>query len=290
MTNPAQEILIIGLGLIGSSLAKAAKNKGLVIHGYDLNQTSLTQALDNKIIDKAIESIDEINNKELIGKIDLIIVAVSPRATQSVISSLKNLWNTDISITETSSVKNHLNFDTPNNLVLSHPIAGSDKSGISGLDEDLFTNKKAIICNPYDVNEIHINRVKNFWQHALSMRVSEMTVKEHDLLFAMTSHLPHLISYALIDSIRLSSREPGDNAGGGLKEFIRLSGSNPEMWKDIFELNEKNIIRSLASFQLSINNLLELITKIKEIPSTFSHSEMLKNELEEIKKYKEDTF
>ena len=290
MTNPAQEILIIGLGLIGSSLAKAAKNKGLVVHGYDLDQTSLTQALDNKIIDKAIESIDEINNKELIGKIDLIIVAVSPRATQSVISSLKNLWNTDISITETSSVKNHLNFDSPNNLVLSHPIAGSDKSGISGLDEDLFTNKKAIICNPYDVNEIHINRVKNFWQHALSMRVSEMTVKEHDLLFAMTSHLPHLISYALIDSIRLSSTEVGDNAGGGLKEFIRLSGSNPEMWKDIFELNEKNIIRSLASFQLSINNLLELITKIKEIPSTFSHSEMLKNELEEIKKYKEDTF
>lgn len=290
MTNPAQEILIIGLGLIGSSLAKAAKNKGLVVHGYDLYQTSLTQALDNKIIDKAIESIDEINNKELIAKIDLIIVAVSPQATQSVISSLKNLWNTNISITETSSVKNHLNFDSPNNLVLSHPIAGSDKSGISGLDEDLFTNKKAIICNPYDVNEIHINRVKNFWQHALSMRVSEMTVKEHDLLFAMTSHLPHLISYALIDSIRLSSTEPGDNAGGGLKEFIRLSGSNPEMWKDIFELNEKNIIRSLASFQLSINNLLELITKIKEIPSTFSHSEMLKNELEEIKKYKEDTF
>ena len=92
MTNPAKEILIIGLGLIGSSLAKAAKNKGLVVHGYDLDQTSLTQALDNKIIDKAIESIDEINNKELIGKIDLIIVAVSPRATQSVIYSLKNLF------------------------------------------------------------------------------------------------------------------------------------------------------------------------------------------------------
>jgi prephenate dehydrogenase len=106
----------------------------------------------------------------------------------------------------------------------------------------------------------------------------------------MTSHLPHLISYALIDSIRLSSTEAGDNAGGGLKEFIRLSGSNPEMWKDIFELNEKNIIKSLASFQLSINNLLELITKIKEIPSTFSHSDMLKSELDEIKKYKEDTF
>jgi prephenate dehydrogenase len=106
----------------------------------------------------------------------------------------------------------------------------------------------------------------------------------------MTSHLPHLISYALIDSIRLAEKDVGDNAGGGLKEFIRLSGSNPEIWKDIFELNEKNIIKSLASFQLSINNLLELITKIKEIPISFSHSDILKNELEEIKKYKEDTF
>jgi prephenate dehydrogenase len=108
MTNPAQEILIIGLGLIGSSLAKATKNKGLVVHGYDLDQTTLAQAADNKIIDKAFESLEEINNKELIGKIDLIIVAVSPRVTQSVISSLKSLWNTDITITETSSVKNHL--------------------------------------------------------------------------------------------------------------------------------------------------------------------------------------
>ena len=73
-----------------------------------------------------------------------------------------------------------------------------------------------------------------------------------------------------------------------MKEFIRLSGSNAEMWRDIFELNDKNIIKSLASFQLSINNLLELIAKTKEIPDVFSHSELLEKELDEIKKYKED--
>jgi prephenate dehydrogenase len=88
----------------------------------------------------------------------------------------------------------------------------------------------------------------------------------------------------------LSSKDVQDNVGGGLKEFIRLSGSNPEMWRDIFELNDKNIIKSLASFQLSINNLLELITKTKELPEIFSHSDLLKKELEDIKKYKEDTF
>ena len=108
--------------------------------------------------------------------------------------------------------------------------------------------------------------------------------------FCYNKSSTHLISYALIDSIRLSATNVDDNAGGGLKEFIRLSGSNPEMWSEIFELNGMNIIKSLAGMQLSINNLLELITKNKEIPSMFSHSEMLKNELEEIKNYKEDKF
>ena len=248
MSNLAKEILVIGLGLIGSSLAKAAKNKGLIVHGFDEDKNSLNEALNKNIIDSSFESLQDINDKSL-KKVDILIVAVSPRATQVVISELKNLWNTEITITETSSVKNQLNFDSPNNIIFSHPIAGSDKSGIRGIDEELFLNKKTIICNPYKVNEVHLNKIKNFWQHALSMRVSEMSVKEHDLLFAMTSHLPHLISYALIDSIRLAEKDVGDNAGGGLKEFIRLSGSNPEMWKDIFELNEKNIIIYIDRFK-----------------------------------------
>ena len=117
-----------------------------------------------------------------------------------------------------------------------------------------------------------------------------MSVSEHDLIFAMTSHLPHLISYALIDSIRLSASEVDDNAGGGLKEFLRLSGSNPEMWRDIFILNRVDLIKALAGMQVSINNLLELITETKEIPDVFSHLEMLKEELEEIKSFKEKNF
>jgi prephenate dehydrogenase len=159
-----------------------------------------------------------------------------------------------------------------------------------GVDENLFNGKKTVICNPFNAKKLHLQRLEDFWKFVMQMRVSEMSVKDHDLMFAMTSHLPHLISYALIDSIRLSSKDVQDNVGGGLKEFIRLSGSNPEMWRDIFELNDKNIIKSLASFQLSINNLLELITKTKELPEIFSHSDLLKKELEDIKKYKEDTF
>ena len=288
MSDSVKQILIIGLGLIGSSIAKASKNKGIIVHGFDINESSLSTALEDNIIDSSFDSIECINHKDLVDKIDLIVISVSPKNTQNILNQIKNLWNTNITITETASVKNHLNISSASNIILSHPIAGSHKSGISSIDENLFQNKKTIVCNPNNVNDIHINKLNNFWKHAMQMRVSEMSVKEHDLLFAMTSHLPHLISYALIDSIRLSSKDVEDNAGGGLKEFIRLSGSNAEMWRDIFELNDKNIIKSLASFQLSINNLLELITKTKEIPEVFSHSELLEKELDEIKKYKED--
>ena len=288
MSDSVKQILIIGLGLIGSSIAKASKNKGIIVHGFDINESSLSTALEDNIIDSSFDSIESINHKDLVDKIDLIVISVSPKNTQNILNQIKNLWNTNITITETASVKNHLNISSASNIILSHPIAGSHKSGISSIDENLFQNKKTIVCNPNNVNDIHINKLNNFWKHAMQMRVSEMSVKEHDLLFAMTSHLPHLISYALIDSIRLSSKDIEDNAGGGLKEFIRLSGSNAEMWRDIFELNDKNIIKSLASFQLSINNLLELIAKTKEIPDVFSHSELLEKELDEIKKYKED--
>ena len=288
MSDSVKQILIIGLGLIGSSIAKASKNKGIIVHGFDINESSLSTALEDNIIDSSFDSIESINHKDLADKIDLVVISVSPKNTQNILNQIKNLWNTNITITETASVKNHLNISSASNIILSHPIAGSDKSGISSIDENLFQNKKTIVCNPNNVNDTHINKLNNFWKHAMQMRVSEMSVKEHDLLFAMTSHLPHLISYALIDSIRLSSKDVEDNAGGGLKEFIRLSGSNAEMWRDIFELNDKNIIKSLASFQLSINNLLELIAKTKEIPDVFSHSELLEKELDEIKKYKED--
>jgi prephenate dehydrogenase len=288
VSDSVKQILIIGLGLIGSSIAKASKNKGIIVHGFDINESSLSTALEDNIIDSSFDSIESINHKDLVDKIDLIVISVSPKNTQNILNQIKNLWNTNITITETASVKNHLNISSASNIILSHPIAGSHKSGISSIDENLFQNKKTIVCNPNNVNDVHINKLNNFWKHAMQMRVSEMSVKEHDLLFAMTSHLPHLISYALIDSIRLSSKDVEDNAGGGLKEFIRLSGSNAEMWRDIFELNDKNIIKSLASFQLSINNLLELIAKTKEIPEVFSHSELLEKELDEIKKYKED--
>ena len=290
MNNNIKSILIIGLGLIGGSIAKAAKEKGIAVYGFDIDSNIVDKAFEKKIIDYKISNFDEVTESKMDSSVDLIIISVTPTKTLEVINSIKELWNTKITITETSSVKNHLIFKNINNIVFSHPIAGSDKSGIDNSDANLFTYKKNIICKSSNTDQFHLDRLKSFWENALMMNVAEMSIKEHDQIFAITSHLPHLLAYALIDSIRLSGINISDNAGAGLKEFIRLSGSNPEMWRDILEINSMNVIKSLASMQISINNLLELLTKSKEIPSILSHSDLLKEELEEIKKFKEDNF
>ena len=290
MSN-VNSILIIGLGMIGSSIALSSKSKGLKVSGFDLDASINDIALKDNIIDNSAESLEEINSQEYIKDIDLVVIAVPPKQTLDVILNLDQIWNTKTTITDTSSVKNHIKLDDKvSNIVLSHPIAGSDKSGLNAADKNLFTNRKNVICNPFDADKDHIDRVETFWRDALQMRTSVMSVSEHDLIFAMTSHLPHLISYALIDSIRLSPTQVGDNAGGGLKEFLRLSGSNSEMWRDVFILNRVDLIKALAGMQVSLNNLLELITESREIPDVFSHLEMLKDELDEIKSFKEDKF
>ena len=286
MSLNVDNILIIGLGMIGSSIALASKSKGINVTGFDLDDETLKKAINEKIIDSKIESIEKINQQDT----DLVILAVPPNKTLELLKSLDYLWNTTTSITDTASVKNHIKLKDVNNIVLSHPIAGSDKSGIDALDNNLFIEKKNILCNPFNASDEHIKKVENFWVNALNMRIEMMTVAEHDLIFAMTSHLPHLVSYALIDSIRLSNSKVKGNSGGGLKEFLRLSGSNPEMWRDIFILNRVDLIKALAGMQVSLNNLLELITETKQIPDIFSHDEMLKNELKEIKSFKEDKF
>ena len=286
MNFNVENILVVGLGMIGSSIAVAAKSKGIKVNGIDLNENVVKKAIDESIIDASIKSLKEINTND----IDLIILAVPPKKTLELFETLDYLWNTSVTITDTSSVKNHINLKDVNNIVLSHPIAGSDKAGIDALDKNLFTEKKNILCNPFEANEDHIKKVENFWVNALNMRVEIMTVAEHDHIFAMTSHLPHLVSYALIDSIRASNLSVKDNSGGGLREFLRLSGSNAEMWRDIFMLNRVDLIKALAGMQVSLNNLLELMTETKQIPDIFSHDEMLKNELKEIKSFKEDKF
>ena len=144
MNLNVEKILIIGLGMIGSSIALASKSKGIEVYGFDKSNNSIKEALEKNIIDSKVESILDINSKDFVKKVDLIIVAVPPKQTLDVLNDLKDIWNTDVTITDTSSVKNHIKLNGASNIVLSHPIAGSDQSGISAANGELFKNKKNV--------------------------------------------------------------------------------------------------------------------------------------------------
>ena len=142
MKKNVESILIIGLGMIGASLALASKLKGIKVFGYDSNDLAIESANKENYIDESFKSLEEINNKSLSDKIDLVIVCVPPRQTQEVINNIHELWNTSITITDTSSVKNHLKVKDVDNIILSHPIAGSERSGLFASDSELYIDKK----------------------------------------------------------------------------------------------------------------------------------------------------
>jgi prephenate dehydrogenase len=146
------------------------------------------------------------------------------------------------------------NLDT-SNFVLSHPIAGSEKSGFKNSTPDLFKNRISVLTRLADTSESAFQICSELWSEVGSSSI-ELSIEEHDKFFALTSHLPHLIAFSLISAV--SEINPGSAnllSGGGLKDFTRIASSDPKMWEDIFLSNKENILKSLESFKKEINNI-----------------------------------
>ena len=183
--------------------------------------------------------------------------------------SLSPLFNSSITITDTSSIKLPaeiiLNeFNNPDNIILSHPIAGSHNSGEQHAQDDLFLDKNVIVSASPSANKEHIQKVKLLWE-ALQSRVIDLDSKTHDYIFAHSSHLPHFASYALLMTLMdLKEENISQFSGGGFGEFLRLTSSSPEMWADIFALNKDNINASIDSFIGNLNHLKSTINREPE--------------------------
>ena len=259
------KIIIIGLGLIGGSIAKQlmAKNE-MTILAYDANQNSIQNALNKSNIHGAIAHLDELQLPE--HENSLIVIATPPKASLEILRSLSPLFNSSITITDTSSIKLPaeiiLNeFNNPDNIILSHPIAGSHNSGEQHAQDDLFLDKNVIVSASPSANKEHIQKVKLLWE-ALQSRVIDLDSKTHDYIFAHSSHLPHFASYALLMTLMdLKEENIAQFSGGGFGEFLRLTSSSPEMWADIFALNKDNINASIDSFIGNLNHLKFTINK-----------------------------
>ena len=246
-----KNILIIGCGLIGSSILKSSIKKNLSKNVYVLEKSNKNKKIIKKI-NKKIKFIHNLNKD--IKKMNFIIICTPMSEYKFIFTKLNELVSENTTITEVGSTKvNLLNFLKNKNLVLSHPIAGSEVSGPKFSNKDLFNKKWCILINKGAKNKIKL--VRKFWQK-LGSKVTLMSADEHDKIFAITSHLPHLIAYNLIktaqDFEKKEKRKIIRFSAGGLRDFSRTAASNEIMWRDIFFNNKKNMIKMI---DLYIKNL-----------------------------------
>ena len=282
-------IVIIGLGLMGGSVAKALKNNNpnIFISAYDHNDSALELALDVGIIDKKIETLEEINLLKS-SDVDIIIIAVPVIESLKVFDSISDLFNSDITITDTASAKllihNHLedNYQSPSNIILSHPMAGSHNTGVGYADEAMFNNKKVLVTELSAVNKKCLEAVNILWE-SLGANVFTIDSKEHDEIMSYASHLPHVISYAVLNSMmKNSNKNITTFSAGGLKDFVRIGGSDPKMWTDIFLSNKDSILNAIEAHKQSLNEIKQLLEQ--------DNDETLQDFLSSIKEYKISKF
>ena len=279
------KIIIVGLGLIGGSIAKTlSTSSSYQILALDSNKNSINNALDNQSIHGSLSSLDDLRADEY--KDSLVIIATPPAVTADVLRSLNFLFNSSITITDTTSTKSFLNnilqeFNFPTNVIFSHPVAGSHLSGENNSTPELFNGKSTILSHHNSVLPMHIDRVANLWD-ALGSKITVLDSDLHDQIFAYSSHLPHVVAYALLNTLKeVDEDDLSVFSGGGLGEFLRLVSSSPEMWTDIFLTNQKNI--SIAIDGL-VRNLVTFKDKIEGNP------ESLRALLDELKDYKESNY
>ena len=279
------KITIIGLGLIGGSIAKTlSASKDNQILAFDTNQGSIKNALDNQSINDSIQSLDNLRNTEY--KDSLVIIATPPSVTVDILKSLDFLFNSSVTITDTTSAKSSLNktlqeFNFPENFIFSHPVAGSHLSGEKNSVANLFNGKSTILSYHDSVASQHVDRVTNLW-NTLGSNITVLDVELHDQIFAYSSHLPHVVAYSLLNTLKgLEQDDLALFSGGGLGEFLRLVSSSPEMWTDIFLMNGKHI-------DFAIDDLVKSLNMLKDKIANDPHG--LQDLLNELKDFKESNY
>lgn len=258
-------ILIIGLGLIGGSLALNLKKEGFKgkIFALDLSDKRIRYAEEKGIIDKGYTDLKDIPWEN----IDLVVIASPLRTFTGIAKSIKGHLKEGTVITDVGSVKGELvkkleDIFKPFKYIGGHPIAGTEKEGVENAVENLFKGKKFIVSTNYDKNDIDVKRVEKLWKD-LGSKIEHMRPDKHDFIFASVSHLPHAVAFAMINSVvELSDKSDIDlflYPGAGFKDFTRIAASSPEVWKDIFLENKDNLVKTIDVYKKVLEELKQLI-------------------------------
>ncbi|MGB0473752.1 MAG: bifunctional prephenate dehydrogenase/3-phosphoshikimate 1-carboxyvinyltransferase [Porticoccaceae bacterium] len=262
-TYVVNRLVVIGLGLIGSSLAASVRNKALAkeVIGISRRQSTLEIALNNGIVDRCADDLSQVAQDLEAG--DIVVIGVPTLSVPQVLQDCISQLSPEVTITDVASVKESvvnsaqsLFGAVPSQLVPGHPIAGSEKSGVTAANPELFVNHRVILTPVESTADSHIQRTTKLWQSVGSI-VSTMSVEEHDQILAATSHLPHFLAYSLVDTLA-GMNEKTDifrYAAGGFRDFTRIAASDPIMWRDIAIANKDAVIQVMDKM---MENLTEL--------------------------------
>ena len=258
-----KNILVVGLGLIGGSILKTIKELNIPLEVYGLD-------LDEEVTKKAnnIGLINNIDNQ--LKKIEedcLIVFSVPSLSIERAFELIEDSFNDEkVIFTDTFSSKSKLleflesNTKVGEKFVMSHPIAGSEKSGLANYNSLLFKDKLVVLSAVNgDKDNKKLNKVKNFWE-LLGSKVTILDPEEHDKVFSKTSHLPHVIAFTLMHYLE---KELGDKvfkySGGSLESYTRIASSDPLMWKDVTISNKEAVLEAIKGFKSSLNQMSKLI-------------------------------
>ena len=267
---------IIGLGLIGSSLALKISEayNDIRIYGEDISESNLKYTIENKIIGNKLEEKDY-------SKLDILFVAIPVDQVLKVLSPILDKVGENTLVVDLGSTKKPI-CDLANSnqnrrkFLAAHPIAGTEFSGPMSADISLFDNKTIILCETEKTENRLLNIAKDLFL-SIGMSIKEMTADEHDKHIAYVSHLSHITSFMLGKTVMDKEKDEEtiyDMAGSGFESTVRLGKSSPSMWTPIFNQNKKNIIDALDEYLKNIKNFKHLI-------ETDNLSEMF-NEMEQI--------
>ena len=263
-----KKVCIIGCGLIGSSLARAIKKNNLAQQVVSSNRS---KDINKKVIELKIVDDSSSDTKKMAEGSDLIIIATPLSSYEDIILKIKDtLKNNQTILTDVGSVKRNIlrlvekNIPEKVSWIPSHPIAGTEESGPESGFSELFRDRWCILTPSKKANEKDINLLKTFWQKVGS-KVDIMEAEQHDYILAITSHIPHLIAYNIVNtSLNVQDEKKTDivkYSAGGLRDFTRIAASNPVMWRDIFIENKDNTSKLISKF---IENLEDLKKAIED--------------------------
>lgn len=257
------KLVIIGVGLIGGSVALAARKAGLArrIVGVGRPSENLDAALKLGVIDK-VEPIEQ-----AVSDADLVLLAIPVGQMPDVMASMASHLSTKAVVTDAGSTKGDVVAAARANLgdklplfVPGHPIAGAEKSGVLAAKTELFDGKNVVLTPLPENSAASVDKITDFWRGCGAF-VIDMPVDMHDRIFAAVSHLPHVLAFALVEEI---ARRPNADqlfafAAGGFRDFSRIAGSSPEMWRDICLANRPAMLQELDAFIARLSQIRSLI-------------------------------